>query len=265
MMKKYNMLIALHESTRSQIQNHGNGGLSKRLYVRMYEIIRIGKQYDADDRSDVSTEMILRSYLARKVFINEQYLRGRFLIDELYEQEVKFTQGLWKIFTSEVFGEVLPELQVPTTYNELQHIFDNSDMYKEFVLHRTVREAMIHNRIVESNTCLTFVEFDLFCSLPGIPGWTAQQYGAGLADGRKEAPQRLIQACIGMYRYEHQGCPEPYKNFWKERAEAAMKKAIALFEKAYIVRFRNATMYEMSPTPDKFEPVSTFHWNIKRT
>ena len=79
------MLIALHESTRTAIHSIGNVGLSKRLYVRTYEINRIGKNYDDINRDDVSTEMVLKAYLARKIFINEKYRRGRFLIDEVYE------------------------------------------------------------------------------------------------------------------------------------------------------------------------------------
>ncbi|AQW88859.1 hypothetical protein pEaSNUABM50_00330 [Erwinia phage pEa_SNUABM_50] len=264
-MKIYNMLIALHESTKTSIQQYGNVGLSKRLYVRTYEINRIGKNYDEVNRNDVSTEMVLKAYLARKVYINEKYLRGRFLIDEFYEQEVEFTEGLWRIFSMEVFGELLPELPVPTTYKELQHIFDHSDMYKEFNLYTTVKEAVIHNQIADSDKCVSIRDFDLFCSLPGIPGWTSVQHGASLVDGRTEAPQRLLQACMGMYRYDYLKCPEPYENFWKERAEAAMKKAVAILERTYIIKFRNATMYGMTPVPERFDPVTSFHWNIKRT
>ena len=264
-MKIYNMLIALHESTRTPLHSIGNVGLSKRLYVRTYEINRIGKNYDNINRNDVSTEMILKAYLARKVFINEKKLRGRFIIDELYDAEVDFTKGLWKIFCVEVFGTIMPELPVPTTYNELQHIFDNKNVYMDFDLYTTVKEAVIHNQIAESKMCVSIRDFDLFCSLPGIPGWTSVQHGASLIDGRNEAPQRLLQASLGMYKYEYLACPEPYANFWKERAMQCLHKAIAILEKTYILKFRNATMYDLTPAPERFTPIASFQWNIKRT
>lgn len=265
-MKIYNMLVALHESTKTFLHKDGNVGLSQRMFVRTYEINRIGKNYDNINRTDVSTEMVLKTYLARKVFINEKLLRGRYMIDELYEQEVAFTKGLWKIFCIEVFGEMLPELPVPETYSELQTIFDHKDyIINDFDLYTTVKEAVIHNQIVDSTVLVSIRDFDLFCSLPGIPGWTSVQHGASLVDGRMEAPQRLIQACLGMYRYDHINCPEPYPNFWKERAQGAMKKALAILESSYIIKFRNATMYDLTPIPERFEPVASFVWNIKRT
>jgi len=264
-MKIYNMLVALHESTRTSLQSEGNVGLSKRMYVRTYEINRIGKNYDNINRRDVSTEMVLRSYLARKVFINEKRLRGRYMIDELYDAEIAFTYGLWKIFCVEVFGELLPELPVPTTYNELQHVFDNKPAYMDFNLYSTVKDAVIHNQIVDSTMCVSIRDFDLFCSLPGIPGWTSVQHGASLVDGRTEAPHRLIQASLGMYRYDYLKCPEPYTNFWKERAMQALNKAVASLQNTYILKFRNATMYDLTPAPERFVPVTSFHWNIKRT
>lgn len=259
------MLIALHESTLTPLHKHGNVGLSKRMYVRTYEINRIGKHYDNISRNDISTDMVLKTYLARKVFINEKYLRGRYLIDEIYQKELEFTHGLWKIFCVEVFGELYPELPVPTTYTELEYIFNNDDLYLDFSLYKTVKEAVIHNQIMESKYCVSMRDFDLFCSLPGIPGWTSVQHGAIMADGRTEAPQRLVQACMGMYKYDYLKCPEPYENFWKERASASLQKAIAILKKTYIIRFRNATMYELTPLPESFVSVSDFKWNVKRT
>ena len=259
------MLIALHESTRTEIHSIGNVGLSKRMYVRTYEINRIGKNYDDINRNDVSTEMVLKAYLARKVFINEKHLRGRFLVDEIYDAEVAFTNGLWRIFCMEVFGEMMPELPVPTTYNELQHIFDNKAAYMDFEIYKTVKEAVIHNQIVDSKLCVSIRDFDLFCSLPGIPGWTSVQHGAMLVDGRTEAPQRLIQASLGMYKYDYLNCPEPYENFWKERAMQSLQKAVAILSRRYILKFRNATMYDLTPLPEQFVPTTSFHWNIKRT
>lgn len=260
-MRVLNMLLALHESTKTYTQSGGRVGLSKRMYVRTYEINRIGKNYDDINREDVGTEMILKSYLARKVFINEKKIRGQFLVDEVYQQEVKFTNGLWKIFSYEVFGEYLPELAVPTTYSELERLFRNDSVYLDFSLHQTVKEAVVHNQIKGSKYCQSMKDFDLFCSLPGIPGWTAFQQGAILADGRVEAPQRLIQASLGMFKLEYLGCPEPYKNFWKERANMAMNKALVVLKKSYIVKFRNGTMYDMPLLPERFEPLDKFVWN----
>lgn len=259
-MRILNSLLALHESTKNHNQSHGRVGLSKRMYVRTYEINRIGKYYDDENRRDVGTEMILKTYLARKVYINEKYIRGKYYVDEYYQNELKFTNGLWKIFCVEVFGEYLPELPVPMTYSELDGLFRNDSVHLNFSLHKTVKEAVIHNQIHGDKYCQSMKSFDLFCSLPGIPGWTALQQGAILSDGRVEAPQRLIQTSLGMYKLEHLGCTEPYKNFWKERATQALKKALVVLKKSYIVKFRNAAAYDEPFLPEKFESVKTFDW-----
>lgn len=264
-MRVLNSLIALHERTKNEFQSPGRVGLSKRMFLRTYEINRIGKNYDDINRRDVGTEMILKTYLARKVFINEKKLRGKYFIDEYYDLEVKFTSGLWDIFCLEVFGEYMPELLVPTTYSELEKLFRNDVHHMKFSLHKTVKEAVIHNQIKDSKYCQSMKSFDLFCSLPGEPGWTAFQNGAILSEpGRVEPPQRLIQAALGMFKLEYLGAPEPYKNFWKERAAMALNKAIVVLQNSYIVRFRNGTMYDLPYLPLRFEPVSTFEWNIKR-
>lgn len=266
-MRVLNLLLALHEGTKLESQKSGRGGLAKRMFLRTYEINRIGQYYDDINRMDVCTEMILKTYLARKVYFNEKRRSDKYQLNTtFYDLEDKFTYGLWRIFCAEVFGESCPELPVPSTYSELQRIFDYKDMhFKNFELFSTVKEAVIHNQIVGSDNCISIRDFDLFCSLPGETGWTSVQHGAMLADGRIEAPQRLLQAALGMFKYEYIECPEPYKNFWKERANAALKKAIAYYETSYILRFRNATMYEMFPLPLRFEPIETFVWNINRT
>ena len=264
-MRVLNKLLALHEETKNELQSSGRVGLSKRMFLRTYEINRIGKNYDDVNRLDVGTEMILKSYLARKVFINEKRLRGKYYIDEFYELEVQFTNALWEIFCVEVYGVSMPELPVPTTYNELENIFRNDTLYLDFSLHKTVKEAVIHNQIKGSKQCSTMKEFDLFCSLPGAPGWTAFQNGAILAEpGRTEPPQRLLQAALGMYKLEYLKTPEPYPHFWKERAAMCMKKAVTVLKDAYIVRFRNGTMYDMPFLPEKFTSTRTFEWNVKR-
>lgn len=264
-MRVLQQLIALHERTKNPHQSQGRVGLSKRMFLRTYAINRIGKNYDDINRRDVGTEMILKTYLARKVFINEKYLRGKYYIQEYYDLEVQFTEGLWKIFCIEVFGEYMPELLVPTTYAELESIFRQDVLHLKYSLHKTVKEAVIHNQIKDSKYCKSMKSFDLFCSLPGEPGWTAFQNGAILAEkGRTEPPQRLIQASLGMYRLEYLGAPEPYRNFWKERATMALNKALVTLKSSYIVRFRNGTMYDLPFMPERFEPVSTFEWNVKR-
>lgn len=264
-MRVLNMLKALHESTRSELQKESNIGLTKRMYCRAYEINRIGKKYDDCNRQDISTEFILTSYLARKVFINEKYLRSRFYYDEEYQNELKFTRGLWRIYSLEVFNELLPELPVPETYKELESIFMDKKNAKSFSLYNTVKSAVIHSTLTDSKYCTSIKDFDLFCCLPGIPGWTSVQHGASLVDGRREAPQRLFQASMGMYRYDHLNANEPFKNFWKKEANSALTKAVALWENTYITKFRNATMYDLTPLPERFIPVQEFNWNIKRT
>lgn len=265
-MKLLNQLLSLHERTKNETQGSGRRGLSKRLFVRPYEINRIGRNYDNINRSDVSTDMILKSYLARKIFINEKNLRGKYYIQEFYDLEVKFTEGLWKIFSFAVFDELVPELPVPTTYDELEKIFMNKKYHMDFSIHGTVKEAVFHNQMKGSKYCKSFRDFDLFCSLPGETGWTAYQNGAILAEpGRNEPPQRLLQVALGFYKLEHLGAPEPYKNFWKERATMAIKKAVVLLENNYVVKFRNGTMYDLPYEPEKFESIKTFNWNKKRT
>lgn len=265
-MKVLDLLLALHEGTKLDSQSSGRNGLSKRLFLRTFEINRIGRYYDNIKRDDVTPELVLKSYLARKVYFNEKMIRDTYQLDtERFELENRFTAGLWRIYCAEIYGKAMPELPVPDSYSELQSIFDNSKFHMNFDLYKTVKDAVIHNQIVESSMCQSMREFDLFCSLPGDTGWTSVQHGAMLVDGRDEAPHRLLQVALGMFRYEHLGCPEPYKNFWKERAYMAIKKAIALLEKSYIIKFRNATMYEQFPLPLRFEPVETFVWNINRT
>lgn len=264
-MRVLNLIKELHENTRSELQSHSNIGLTKRMYCRAFEINRIGKSYDNSARQDISTEFILTSYLARTVFINEKYLRSRYFYDDEYQNELKFTKGLWKIFSTEVFNEVLPELPVPKTYNELESIFMSRSRNMKFNLYNTVKSAVIHSTITDSKHCSTMKDFDLFCCLPGIPGWTSVQHGASLSDGRREAPQRLLQCSMGMFRYDHLNANEPYKNFWKEQANLALTKAITIWEDSYITKFRNASMYDLTPLPERFTPVGEFKWNIKRT
>lgn len=264
-MRVLNLLKALHESTRTELQQSGNIGLTKRMYCRAYEINRIGKKYDDRNRLDISTEFILTSYLARKVFINEKNIRHRYFDDEEYQLEIQFTKGLWRIYSTEVFNEYLPELPVPSTYNELESTFMNRKNNLSFSLYKTVKSAVINSTLTDSKYCTSIKDFDLFCCLPGIPGWTSVQHGASLVDGRREAPQRLFQASMGMYRYDYLNANEPYKNFWKKEAQLALTKAITIWENAYITKFRNATMYDLTPLPERFIPVTEFNWNIKRT
>lgn len=264
-MRVLNLLKALHERTRSERQSGSNIGLTKRMYCRAYEINRIGKSYDDDKREDISTEFILTSYLARKVFVNEKFQRSRYYDLDEYHNELNFTKGLWKIYSTEVFNEVLPELQVPTTYLELEKIFMNRNINLKFKLYPTVKSAVIHSTLSDSKYCRTIKDFDLFCCLPGIPGWTSVQHGASLVDGRREAPQRLFQCSMGMYRYDHLNANEPYKNFWKEQANLSLTKALTIWEDSYITKFRNGTMYDLTPLPERFIPVGEFKWNIKRT
>lgn len=264
-MRVLNLLLALHEGTKLESQSSGRNGLSKRMFVRTYEINRIGRFYDDVKRDDVHIDLVLKTYLARKVYFNEKKARDKYQLDNRYELEERFTAGLWRIYCAEVYGEPMPELPLPDSYSELQRIFDYPQQYLDFDLYDTVKAAVIHNQIVESEFCKSMRDFDAFCSLPGDVGWTSVQHGAMLVDGRDEAPVRLLQVALGMFRYEYLGCPEPYKNFWKERAYLAMNKAVALLESTYILRFRNATMYEIYPMPSRFTPVDSFVWNIKRT
>lgn len=259
-MKIFNKLLSLHARTLCSNQNYGNAGLAKRLYSHRYEINRIGKNYDDLNRRDVHISAVLSAYLARKIFINEKY----FLFEEDKKKEEQFTTGLWDIYCYEVLDRKIPELNVPTTYNELEKIFMNKHIYLEYSQYTMVQEAVLHNQLVDSNDCKTMKDFDLHCSLPGYAGWTAIQEGIARIDGRKGSPVRLIQMAIGMYMYDVKKTPEPYLHFWKSKAEQLILKSICLLENTLIIKFRNATMYEMFPIPRNFIPVEKFHWNVKK-
>ena len=259
------MLLALHESTKTILHKDGKHGLALRMLLHPFEITRIGNSYDNRARDDVRTILVLKSYLARKVYINEENLRGRYLFDEFYQAELKFTYGLWKIFCIEIFGDIQPELPLPETYDELEELFYNPEIYQEFSLFETLQSAVLHNQIVESGTCMSLADFDLDCSLPcSDDSWTRTQYYASLTDGRNEAPERLLQAAMGMYKYDYKKVPEPYEHFWKSSAYKAMQKAVSLLKDAYIVKFRNAYMYSLKPVPTKYPSTKTFIWNVKK-
>lgn len=262
-MRVLNMLIALHESTKliqdEKFKRSVTKDLACRMYMRRFEISRIGKSWDSLNRNDVDPDAILKAYLARKVFINEK----RFYIDEELDREVKFTQGLWKIWCNEVLGEYIPELPVPESYKELKKLFDSEHLYGDYNLYKTVNAAINHGKLNGHNKYFkTMTEFDLFCSLPGDNSWTSDQYRASKVDGRKLSAQRCLQAAIGMYKLDYLQCSEPHKYFWRENAERCLKYVVIRLMDTYILKFRNATVYDMPEPPknEKYPPVKGFVW-----
>lgn len=262
-MRILNMLISLHENTKliqdEKYQRSVTKDLACRMYMRRFEISRIGKKWDSLNRNDVDPDAILKAYLARKVFINEK----RFYIQEEYDREVKFTFGLWKIWCMEVFGELMPELPVPESYKELKVLFDNEHLYSNYNLYDTINRAIFHGKLHGHNKYFkNMVEFDLFCCLPGEYSWTSDQTRASKVDGRKLSAQRCIQVAIGMYKLDHLQCPEPQNYFWRENAEKCLKYSIVRLMDTYILKFRNATVYDMPEPPknEKYPPVKGFVW-----
>ncbi|EJR1979030.1 hypothetical protein N0S44_000180 [Escherichia coli] len=262
-MRILNMLKSLHETTKLHQDEKYRRSLTKdlacRMYMRRFEISRIGKGWDDVNREDIDPDAIFKAYMARKVFINEK----TFYIDSDRELENKFTKGLWKIWCVEVFGEVLPEPPVPETYKDLKSIFDNEHIHSNFSLYDTVSEAVFYGELHGHNKYFdSMVSFDLFCHLPGVSSWTCDQHRASKIDKRKFSAQRFMQVAMSMYKLDYLGCPEPYKHFWKERAQKCLNYCIIRLMNTYILKFRNATVYDMPEPPknEKYPPVKTFVW-----
>lgn len=262
-MRILNMLKALHVSTKLHEDDKYRRSVTKdlacRMYMRRFEISRIGKGWDDINRNDIDPDAIFKAYMARKVFINEK----TFYIDSDRELEVKFTKGLWKIWCIETFGEVLPEPPVPETYKDLKKLFDNGVIHLNYSLYDTVQEVLFYGELHGHNKYFkNMTEFDLFCHLPGEQSWTSDQYRASRVDKRKFSAQRFMQVAMSMYKLDYLSCPEPYKHFWKEKAQKCLNYAIIRLMESYILKFRNATVYDMPEPPknEKYPPVKGFVW-----
>lgn len=260
-MKVLNQVKALNNRTSYGIKPPK---LNVRMYMYTYEINRIGRVYPCekhipDLRNDMTLVSILYTYIARKVFINEKLIYN----PEERAMEEEFTTGLWNILCYELLEVKLPELNFPTTYDELQEIFDNREYYKTVVPYNIVNEAIVHSNLVDSKYCRSMVDFDLHCSLPGDGSYTSDQHRAALCDGRSPVGIRLVQMAIGFYLYDMEGAPEPYQHFWKSKAELLLKTGLCLLEKSIILKFRNATSFEENPNAWGFHKIENFIWNPK--
>ncbi|EON7974219.1 hypothetical protein HI146_RS29560, partial [Escherichia coli] len=75
-MRILNMLKSLHETTKLHQDEKYRRSLTKdlacRMYMRRFEISRIGKGWDDVNREDIDPDAIFKAYMARKVFINEK-------------------------------------------------------------------------------------------------------------------------------------------------------------------------------------------------
>lgn len=267
-MKVLKYVQSLHQSTKiDQFRIHKgtmNVDIARRMYLRRFEISRIGKNWDDEKRSDLETDTILKSYLARKVYIQEK----RIYLDTDRTCEEDFSTGLWKIWSTEVFGTVMPELNVPSTFKELQDILDNKEVHLQFSLYDTIKKALMHSTFHGYNGFFkNMTEFDLFCSLPGDSSWTSSQYRAAKVDKRKFNPEKFVQASIGMFKLDYLNCQEPYPHFWKQKAQECLNYAICRYEKDYELKFRNATVYdnpELIPKSEKYPPTKPVVEYIKR-
>lgn len=267
-MKILKYVQSLHESTKIHQYRLQKGTMNKdiaaRMYLRRFEINRIGKFWDDVLRSDLDTDVLLKSYLARKIYINEK----RIYINSDRIQEEAFSTGLWKIWCNEVFGTLIPELNVPCTFKELQDILDCSEQHMQFSLYDTIQKALTHSAFHGYNGFFkNMTEFDLFCSLPGDASWTSSQTRASKCDNRKFSAQRYIQASIGMFKLDYLNCSEPYPHFWKQKAQECLNYAICRLEKDYELKFRNATVYdnpEICIKPDKYPPAQPIISYIKK-
>lgn len=261
---------ALHQNTKidefkkENVKKHDNKDIAIRMYLRRFEVNRIGKNWSGEVREDLDTDVILKSYLARKIYINEK----RIYIDHYREMEEKFTAGLWKIWSIEQFGHEVPELNVPTTFEELYNILVNKNIHDKFSLKDTIDLALTHSMLHGYNGFFeTFDEFDLLCALPGEKSWTLSQTFSQKSDNRKLSPQRCIQVAIAMYKLDYLNCSEPYPHFWKQKAMECMNYALCNMEKSYEIKFRNATVYdnpEICENPDRYPPPKPIAEYIKK-
>lgn len=263
-MHRLNILLSLHERTKLKHQKHGRRGLAARMFSRFFEIERIGKQYDDIERNDISTEHLLISYLARNIYINEKYLRGEFLFDSDYELEKEFSDGLWRLFTVETMNEFIPAPAFPNTYDDYEKILKSKDTHvKNYSIYKVANEIVMFNNIRSLDYCSSFEDFDLHCCLPS-GYWTVPQNNASKSDKRNDAPQRIIQTVLGLYIFDSKKCDEPHYGFWLNNAKNGILKALALYEKKFIIKFRNATMIDLGRSHDNYVLVENFRWNIPR-
>lgn len=257
-MRLLNKLLELHDLTKSDwIHNNGLKGLAHRMYCEMRKLQRIGKNTDSINRDDISSNMILRSYLARKVYVNEKNLRGGYKLKEVYDCEVKFTTGLWNILCEELFGTSMPELPVPCTYKEVKYIFDHKDN-KSFSIYKTATEVLLHSTLTSKIEVKSLADFDekFLLEKGSTRVWAARNSYIP----RTEPDLNLIRCSMGLFRYDYLKFDEPYKNFWKERAHQAIEKIYSQGETAFIRKFMNADTFDLSKNNQQIPDIKIYQW-----
>lgn len=237
-----NHLLELHIHTKSEwAHKDGLYGLAQRMYVHEYELSRVGKTEKIQTRKDISSGMILKTYLARKIFVNEKFLRNGYPNIEVYNKELEFTTGLWELFCTMVFGKLQPELKVVDTYKELKDILNNKSFYSSFDSYNVANDVVVYYNLNDFEDINNFVKFDAILSMP--ENFTRHTKARRRNDRRRERDEHLIMLAMGMYRLDYQKFPSPYINFWKSNAELALKKIYAVNERFLLTKFRNAEMY----------------------
>lgn len=260
-MKVYGFVQELHRFTMNEwAHTDNNSGIAKRLYIRPLELDRLGKPDETYIRTDIQSSAILRSYLARKIFINEKYIRGGYPLIDVYEKEIEFTKGLWDIFCELKFGELLPELPVFTTYRELQLVLDNAPIHSKFSIYSTANDVVSYN-ILNNGDIDSLNKFDEACKLPKFS--TRLNRCRSNYVNRKETDENLISCAMGMFKLDFLKTNEPYPLFWKERAEKAINKMYLVNINNIIVRLRNADMYNQKHGEHLWPPVKSYVWNKK--
>lgn len=245
-------VLQLHLSTEHPFTKRKRRGVTDRLARRMYctpfSLYRIGRY---EKRHDLTEWQLLNTYIARRIFINEKKLRGGFLLDDMYEAEVAFTTGLWKLFCFEVFGKYLAEIPLPDTYDELESVFLNKTKTNaRFNITDVVLAANINSLSLDDSDPKKFKisEFNYDCRLPSSStrNWTDLFALRSANDGRTEPGTCLVTIAIGMFIYASQGKAEPYKNFWIEHSYNAISKGIVKLESGILNKLRYGKMYEFT-------------------
>lgn len=260
-MKIYGFVKELHKFTLCEWAHKDNDvGIAKRLYMRPLEIQRLGKKDETYVRKDIQSSAILRTYLSRKIFVNEKYIRNGYPYIEVYHKELEFTKGLWDIYCDIKFGELMPELPVATTYNELQNILDHSSIHNKFSVYGTANDVVAYN-ILNDGSINSLNKFDEVCGLPAFS--TRLNRCRSNYASRKETDENLMSCAMGMFKLDYNGVDEPYPLFWKERATKALNKMYVVCGQNLIVRLRNADMFNQNNSEHLWPSAKNYVWNKK--
>lgn len=244
-------VLAGYPPTRTKSSRYSS--IAMRMYLRYTDVERLGKTRPSGDnieaRGDLSPWQVLTSYIARKIYITEKHKRNGYMFDEVYQMELKFTKTLWKIYCLTVFDEILPELPVPTSYEELYQLSLNKEsIMSSFNITNVVLSAELHSSLMDESVKNKFdeVEFNHVARLPSsdVRCWTKLHALRSANDGRHEGIEPLMRISMGLFKYDAMKSPEPYKNFWKGNAYKALDKFLVRQLDSIITKLKYAVLYD---------------------